>query len=101
MRYSVLQFSSYRRAAILLALATSLVSFQAPLANACVPRVSLPAIESAMARPDIDPAVLRDAQELKIRAARAIQEGRAADGNQLYHRLMSLLDLQRTSNARC
>ena len=64
--------------------------------------IRVAAIESAMARPDIDPAVLRDAQELKIRAVRAIQEGRAAEGNQLYQRLISLLDLQRTSsNARC
>ena len=85
-----------RGAALALLLAT-LATGPARVAQACGTRVDLAAIEAAMADPALDATRLREARELKARASKAIDEGRAAEGNAHYRQLMGLLELNRPS----
>jgi hypothetical protein len=86
-----------RGIALALALA-ALVAGQPPAAQACGTRVDLAAIEAAMADPGLDPALLREARDLKGKAAKAIEDGHAAEGNGHYRQLMSLLQLNKPSS---
>ena len=86
-----------RSMALALALAALLAS-QPQAAQACGTRVDLAAIEAAMADPGLDPALLRQARDLKGKAATAIEDGHAAEGNGHYRALMSLLQLNKPSS---
>ena len=100
-RFSLTTVLALALRTFLLCLAAVVIS-HVSLAHACIARVDLPAIESVMAQPGLDPALLRDARDLRGKAAKAIQDGRAAEGNQLYRDLMALLLIQTSSSkARC
>ena len=89
------QFDVFRGLASPLLVLAALVVHRPPAAYACQGRVDLPAIDAAMANPSIDPVLLQQARDLRGNAAKAIEEGRASDGNAHYRRLMALLQLEK------